>query len=446
LGILSGPLNVLQGFGIWPAGDLRSPSVNATATDLLIALAIFAAAVGVVMALKRARWELPLYAFASIVSGGVIFLTAGPWTAAKALAIASPAVPFCALAAAAIAYERGRRLEGLVVAALVAGAVLWSNVLQYHAVSVAPREQLVELQHVGGVIKGDGPTLLISADHYAARHFLRAADPESVSDLHRRPIVLRSGGALAPIGTTQDLDAIDLPSLLVYRTLVVRTSPVASRPPSPYQLVWHGRFYEVWQRPESFTKVIDHLPLGTSDDPAGVPACRDILALARAAGTARLAYVLRDDVVRIPLASAPLPPGWVPSAQFSNIAYLGRAGQMNVLVTVNRQGNYRAWMGNSFRARLEVLVDGHVVGGGRQDLNVVGAYTPFGSIALPAGRHLVTLRYSGPSWQPGSGGDPPPTGPFVLADQTADTPVMLMEPASARALCGKRLDWVEALG
>jgi hypothetical protein len=446
LGILSRPLSALQGFGIWPAGDLRSSPVNGTATDLLVALTILAALAGLAIAWKRRGWGLLLYALVSLVSGGVIFLTAGPWIAAKALAVVSPAAPFCALAAAAIAYERGRRIEGIVVAALVAGGVLWSNVLQYHAVNLAPRAQLVELQHIGGEIKGEGPTLLTSADHYAGRHFLRAGDPESVSDLHRREVVLRSGGAAAPIGTTQDLDAIGLASLLVYRSLVIRTSPAASRPPSPYQLVWRGRFYELWQRPASFTPVIEHLPLGTPDDPAAVPACRDVLALARAAGAAQIAYVLRDDLIRIPLATAPLPAGWVPSGAVTNVAYLGRGGQMDVTVTVTRAGVYRAWVGNSFRAHLEVLVDGHDAGGGRQALNVVGAYTPFATIPLAAGRHVVTLRYSGPDWHPGSGGQPPPTGPLVLSDQTADEPVLVTAPASARALCGKRLDWVEALG
>jgi hypothetical protein len=324
--------------------------------------------------------------------------------------------------------------------------VVWSNVLQYHAVNLAPRDQLLELEHIGGMIKGEGPTLLTSADHYAGRHFLRAGDPEAISDLHRRRIALRNGGALAPIGATQDLDTINLASLLVYRSLVVRTSPVASRPPAPYQLTWHGRFYELWQRQPSASQVLSHLRLGTPDDPGGVAACGDILALARTSGITELAYVPRDEVVRIPLATAPLPSGWVPSGQFTDIAYLGRAGQMTVTVTMPHAGVYRAWVGNSFRARLEVLVDGHDLGSARQALNVIGAYTPFGPIALGPGSHLVSIRYSGPDWHPGSGGTPPPTGPVALADQTADLPVLLTAPASARGLCGKQLDWVEALG
>src|SRR5690349_22666479 len=39
----------------------------------------------------------------------------------------------------------------------------------------------------------------------------------------------------------------DLQSLLGFRTLVLRRSPLGSRPPSPYKLTWSGHYYEVWR-------------------------------------------------------------------------------------------------------------------------------------------------------------------------------------------------------
>ncbi len=37
-------------------------------------------------------------------------------------------------------------------------------------------------------------------------------------------------------------------------------------------------------------------------------------------------------------------------------------------------------------------------------------------------------------------------GPVVLGTKTAELPVTFVRPVDARTLCGKRLDWIEALG
>ena len=68
-----------------------------------------------------------------------------PWVGGKALASASPLVLTLALAGVAAHFERGRRLEGGMVAVIIAAAVLWSNALQYHAVDLAPSGILSEL-------------------------------------------------------------------------------------------------------------------------------------------------------------------------------------------------------------------------------------------------------------------------------------------------------------
>ena len=69
-----------------------------------------------------------------------------------------------------------------------------------------------------------------------------------------------------------------------------------------------------------------------------------------------------------------------------------------------------------------------------------------GESELAAGRHDVTLRFSGPDLHPGSGGATFGIGPLVLSTTTAaDAPVTVIPGSRARELCGKRLDWVEAL-
>ena len=72
--------------------------------------------------------------------------------------------------------------------AAIAAGVLWSNSLAYHEVTLAPCDQLAELERIGEEFAGQGPTLLTEYQPYGVRHFLREADPEAVSELRVRPI------------------------------------------------------------------------------------------------------------------------------------------------------------------------------------------------------------------------------------------------------------------
>src|SRR5204863_463211 len=80
-----------------------------------------------------------------------------------------------------------------------------------------------------------------------ARHFLRRLDAEGASELRYRFIPLRSNQPLQPLAYA-DIDRFRLDAIEVYPTLVLRRSPVASRPPSEYRLVERRHWYEVWQR------------------------------------------------------------------------------------------------------------------------------------------------------------------------------------------------------
>ena len=73
-------------------------------------------------------------------------------------------------------------------------------------------------------------------------------------------------------------------------------------------------------------------------------------------------------------------------------------------------------------------------------------FVQLGDDQLAAGRHTFRLTYSGPDLRPGSAGEPPfGLGPFAVAQGTQDRPVTYVQPAAARSLCGRSLDWVEAL-
>jgi hypothetical protein len=187
-----------------------------------------------------------------------------------------------ALVGASSLLAHGRRVEGVVLFAALAAGVLGSNALAYRDASIAPHDQLEELEDIGSRFAGAGPALMTEYQPYGVRHFLRRLDAEGASELRTRPVPLRDG-RLPGKGESPDLDEIALDAVLVYRTLVLRRSPAHSGPPAPYRLAWRGRFYEVWQRSDSGSTVLEHVALGDDGWPTAAAPCREVLSLARLA-------------------------------------------------------------------------------------------------------------------------------------------------------------------
>jgi hypothetical protein len=119
---------------------------------------------------------------------------------------------------------------------------------------------------------------------------------------------------------------------------------------------------------------------------------------------------------------------------------------MSLTASVPASGRYRLWLGGSFRRTVTTTVDGHGVGAVTDQLNNDGQWTPLGSATLSPGPHSIALHYGGSSLAPGSGGIAFAMGPLVLSTSTAELPVTYVAPSDARSLCGKRLDWLEAVG
>jgi hypothetical protein len=422
LGNLIGPLSGWQLFGIWPVGDFRvRPHHYALPAYLLIAVVIGAAATGAWWAWRRRGWALLVYAGTSIVGCLAFVGASSPWVGGKTLAMASPAVLALAAAGCAGILAHRRVVEAGVVALAIAFGVLWSNVDQYHDVWLAPRGQLHELETIGRGFAGQGPALMTTYEPYGARHFLRRLDPEGASELRRRFDYLVDGTMLDKTESA-DIDRIRLDQVLVYRTLVLRRGPAASRPPSVYRLAWSGRYYEVWQRPEPSPQTIErHLPLGDQSQAAAVPRCAEVEALRGS----RLATASRPQA--IPLGNPPL------------------EGALTVRVTVPVDGVYTAWLAGDWFGRASIAVDGRTVGSLREELNWPGLYTDLGSTPLAAGAHDVTLRYERGGLAPGSGGLSYAFGPAALSLMDAREPVETVPAGRAHSLCAKRLDWVEAL-
>ena len=217
-----------------------------------------------------------------------------------------PALLAAALTGAALLWSqwgrhRAVRLVAVLVVAALAGGVLWSNVLAYQDVTLAPRPRLAELQHIGELLAGKGPTFMNEYEVYADRHFLREGAPVEPAEYRPVDLPLREGTLLTK-SAWADLDSFPLSTLEPYRSIVTRRSPAESRPPSIYQLIWQGRHYQLWQRPaQPSTRILEHVPLGESNtrpycgnaegppsvplcsaNPVAVPPCTQIQSLGRA--------------------------------------------------------------------------------------------------------------------------------------------------------------------
>jgi hypothetical protein len=216
-----------------------------------------------------------------------------------------------------------------------------------------------------------------------------------------------------------------------------------------YVPVWTGRFYQVWQRPTYAGSIIEHLPLGSRLQPAAVPTCEQLVAMARlAAGeNGELAAVERPPAIVIePDGTVGQPSVVGKYGESPESLYLTAPYSSTASFSVPASARYGVWVGGTFKSAVEIVVDGRQIGAARDSLNWPDTFTTIGSIILSRGQHSLDFRYTGPGVRPGSSGTPPfGVGPIVLSSATEDSAVTYVHPPDVRSLCGKSLDWVEAL-
>jgi hypothetical protein len=451
-GNLLHPLSWWQLGGIWPSGDFRTtPTHYLLLTHVLVVVVALAAIFAVVMACQRKRWEV-VVALATAVFACLVYVErASPWVAGKSLAVSSPIVLGVGLIGVAVAAERRSRVEAgvaLGLLAVIAGGVLWSNAMQYHAVLLGPSARLTELETIGHKFAGQGPALLTEYEPYGARHLLRGLSAESPSELRVRNIYLRNGGYAQP-GVSPDIDEIRLDQILQYRTLVIRRTGSASRPPSAYTRVWSGTYYDVWQR-SGQSQILRHLSLGSRFQPAAVPGCSTVMSLAHLAAANRglLATVYRPKVAIVDPLNGQIkaPTRFGPYGEPFGLVHATNAYTLRPTFSVPASGEYGVWVGGSFSSGMKVKVDDQRVGSQWNQTQWPGNFVPFGSVFLAKGLHTLVLKHSGPDWRPGTAAPQPfGLGPVVIAQGTDQRDITYVQPSAARSLCGKTLDWIEAL-
>jgi hypothetical protein len=463
LGNLLAPLSVFQLGGIWPVGDFRDIAPTFWTTVLLLVVVV-SAGYALWWTLSRGQFGLALYVVVAIGGAAVIYFSgATPWVTGKGLAIASPALLTAALTGAAILWARHWTFA-LVMAVLGVG-IFASTYLQYHDVLIAPRARLAELQTIGNKLNGKGPTFLNDYEIYGDRHFLRAGEP--VAPAEYRPVNLPTRqGVLLTQSAFADIDSFSLQTLMPYRSIVMRRSPVASRPPSIWSLVWQGTYYQLWQRPANpSVTIIEHVPYGDSNQdeycganeagtesplcpvhPVEIPSCPQVHQLAAQAkqdGAVLVAYqrpapiVVHGDDTLWPGTWAHDPVGHsiTPTTPGTAVSH----------ILVNTNQPYALWLAGSFSRGFEVSVDGKHVGTVSNQLLPIGGWIHVADLTLAPGAHKVSLTYPQPTLAPGSGDNSFTTLSGIALDPLVNPPRVLLTvaPAHAQQLCGRPIDWIE---
>jgi hypothetical protein len=441
LGTLLHPLNLLQAAGVWLTSDFRLSPDYPLATTAVIVLVLATAVAGAVDFWRNDGRAALLYAAGAITGCIAIVSRASPWVDAKALATISAVPVFLAMSAGARATEAGRRIAGWCVIGIVAVGVLASNALAYREVTLAPRDRFEELDRIDRIFAGRGPTLLTREDVYANRYFLRdmAVDNAAENRWHH-PISLRDG---RPIKTFRsvDIDQLSADTVGHYRLLVLRRSPVGSRPPSNFELAWRGRWYDVWRQTGPMPKA--HLALGSRFDAGDTPACSTLRLFADRDTGGDLVAARAPDAVVVDLPAGRLPGGWRARKRFPGAALASRSGTVETTFELPHGGRWQLWVGGAVLGHLSVTIDDRQVATVRHRMNRPGEYEPLAVVALGRGTHRLEFDYRERLLD--GINDRFLMGPVALTPAGALVEPTVLRAGDVDSLCGEHLDWVEAI-
>jgi hypothetical protein len=441
-GNLLRPLRVEQVAGIWLNGSHRTDPAGAHFRETYILLGVvgLSALLGLGLLVRRRLLELAAFLVACLIVWVVLTRKGTTWTDAKLLVISSPMVMLLAFLGATSLVRNGFRVAGVAVAALLAGGVLWSNALAYHETNLAPTDRFDELLDIGKDYAGHKPALTPDFDEYVF-FALRKMAPDGPSFAFRTERTERLvDGSIPAYGHSYDVDALPLDKVEQFPIIVMRRSPARSRPPSNFVRVRHGDFYDVWVR-RGQPRVLAHVPGGRGALPYARIPCAEIHGAARAAGAGgRLTFPRTPRLVLID------PRRTRHSANWGKLPFgitLTGPGRLSASLGVPSSGRYLLWFNGQFARPLHVRVDGRDVGQVAYETGGDGNYARPLEVRLDAGTHDLRLSKGGGTLHPG---DSAPSQLFTIALQPLAGDTLDSTAASNwRSLCGRPLDWVEAV-
>ena len=261
LGNLAGPLPFWEVFGVWSNPDFRLPASSALTSEIWIAFVVALVLLGVVWAVRRGRWMLPLAAAGALLIWVVSDQTQSPYVAAKALVIASPLL----LALAVLPLVEGapdrvprslsslfRRVPGqplswglaTILIALLVLRVGISDVRALRLIPVGPTDHAGELHDLRPLLD-DEPTLFLGNDDYLAWELADVPFDAPVVGFQLLPIRTQKSWSY---GKAHDFDSVDVETLNAYEWVITTRDAAGSAPPPELRLVRRTPSFALWRR------------------------------------------------------------------------------------------------------------------------------------------------------------------------------------------------------
>jgi hypothetical protein len=460
LGNLAAPVSKWAASGVWFTGDYRYPLANATPSHVFAVAILALAALGFGWALARRSWVFVVVGVTAAVALYYFIEHSTAWIQFKAFTITAMfTVLLAVVGAAALQASRRRWLSviGWLSVLLIAGVVLYGNAVTYHDTSLAPGARYRDLAAIANRYAGQGPALDPYFDEYA-EFFLRGVSGSTSVDPANFAFAVRPGVPVPPGGVSFEWDLNQLvPSFLERFPLVIQPrSPIASRPPSNYDLVERTRFFEVWRRDRPASTVLDHFPLSKLPHERTLQICRLIVRAARDAGRgAQIAYATGSTVTVANPLEGGHPDYWKPLGASALVA--PGAGTVQLSVRLPQDGRYAIWLQGSLGRPVGLYVDGRRVTTAGYEERYPGQYLLLTSTTLRAGTHSVRVVRGNGSLHPGSG-DPATDvagrtlGAIVFAREGAGAgagaePVYVAPAARTAQICAAPVgyQWLEVL-